>query len=77
MKTIDKNINRIMEVMGAHHLPDDILMEAYHILFGRKEQKSMIDKAAEMRLIIRGDIRPRCDFSNWVSAIRFLAQHCD
>ena len=70
--------NNAKPVLAAVHLSDEILMEAFHILFGRNWKKSWTerDKAREMRSIIKGDTQPCCPFENWVAVIKYLLSHC-
>jgi hypothetical protein len=70
--------NSINAVLAAVHLSDEILMEAFNILFGRNWKKSWTerDKAREMRSIIKGDTQPCCQFENWVAVIRYLLPYC-
>jgi len=78
ISTPTKPTPNINVVLAAGQLSDEILTEAFHILFGRNWKKywSERDKAREMRSIIKGDTQPCCSFENWVAVIKYLLPHC-
>jgi len=78
VETTTSSPNSTNAVLAAVNLSDEILMEAFHVLFGRNWKKSWTerDKAREMRSIIKGDTQPCCPFENWVAVIKYLLPHC-
>lgn len=60
---------------SSHLLSDDILADAFHILWGTdwKRHWSDYDKAREMRSIFNGGTQPCRPFSDWVKCIEFLS----
>ena len=63
-----------IELEKLNALPDDVLTEAFHILFDEKWKKywSEHDKAREMKSIFTGGTQPCRPFVNWVNCINFL-----
>jgi hypothetical protein len=78
VETTTSSPNSTNAVLAAVHCSDEILTEAFHILFGRNWKKywSERDKAREMRSIIEGNTQPCVPFQNWVAVIKYLLPHC-
>jgi hypothetical protein len=63
-------------VQASEHLPEEILEKAFHLLFGPewKISWSRIDKANEMRSVIRGNSQPCAPFCRWISVVDYLSK---
>jgi len=69
-KTVIETLKRIPE------LSDDVLVEAFTILFNEwKSDWPDYDKSQEMKAIFSGGTKPCVHFDNWVACISFLYLH--
>ena len=80
----DKNIQTAKSkpdgytLLGACALDDEILSEAFKILFDPtwKRNWTKHDKANDMRSIIQGQTQPCRPFFNYAECIDYLIRHC-